>query len=182
MTAPRNLTVERLRKLLDYNSATGVFTWKPRPPISRGAKIFNSRFAGTVAGCPDVHGYTQITVDRQNYKAHRLAWLCVHGTLPADKEVDHIDRQRANNAIDNLRLANRQQQACNTGSRKRGHPKGCHWSPRDKKWSAWIHIDGRKMSLGAFTRLEDARAARFQAEAKYHGEWAYTADPARRAA
>ena len=116
-------------------------------------------------------------VDGRNYKAHRLAWLWVHGTLSAHKEVDHRDRNPANNAISNLRLANRQQQACNAGSRKPGHPKGCHWSPRDKKWSTSIYVDGRKRSLGAFGRLEDAKAARFQAEAKYHGEWAYTTEP-----
>jgi hypothetical protein len=182
MSARPQLTAERLRALLDYDPATGIFTWKPRPPSSRSAKIFNSRCAGKVAGCPDVHGYIQITVERRNYKAHRLAWLWVHGSLSADKEVDHIDRNRANNAIDNLRLATSWQQKCNAGARKPGHPKGCYWSPRDKKWSAWIYVDGRKVSLGAFKRLEDARAARFQAEAKYHGEWAYTAEPGRRAA
>jgi hypothetical protein len=173
-----NLTIERLREVLDYNSDTGEFRWKPRP----GKAQFNSRFAGKVAGCPDVHGYIQIMVDRRNYKAHRLAWLSVHGTLPDDKEVDHRDRNRANNAISNLRLATSQQQMANSGPRKAGHPKGCYWSPRDKKWSTCIYIDGRKVSLGAFKRLEDARAVRFQAEAKYHGEWAYTAEPARRAA
>jgi hypothetical protein len=182
MTPRNKLTAERVRELLDYDPASGVFAWKPRLSSSRGVKIFNSRFAGKVAGSPDVHGYIQIMVDRQNYKAHRLAWLWVHGTLPADKEVDHSDRNRAHNAIANLRLANRQQQACNTGARKSGHPKGCHWSTRDKKWSTWIYVDGRKVSLGAFARLEDARAARFQAEAQYHGEWAWTSEPERRAA
>ena len=70
----------------------------------------------------------------------------------------------------------------NTGARKPGHPKGCHWNQRNRKWSAWIYANGRKLSLGAFERLEDAKAARSQAEAKYHGEWAYTADPKQRAA
>jgi hypothetical protein len=180
MTArrPRKLTAERVRELLDYNPETGEFTWKPRP----GSPIFNTRFAGKRAGCPDAHGYIQIMVDCCNYKAHRLAWLWVHGTLPADKEVDHRDRNRANNRIRNLRLATRQEQVANTGARKPGHPKGCHWSKRDQKWMAAIYVAGRKKSLGAFCRLEDAQAARFQAEAKYHGEFAYTAEPKRRAA
>ena len=181
-----DLSAERLREVLDYAPETGFFTWKPRLETGRGAKIFNARYAGKRAGCPDAHGYIQIMVDRSNYKAHRLAWLWVHGVLPADKEVDHRDRHPANNAISNLRLANRQQQACNTGARKPGHPKGCHWSLRDKKWSAWIYVAGRKRSLGAFKRLEDAQAARAGAEAKYHGEFAYsaraTAEPKRRAA
>jgi hypothetical protein len=167
----------------DYDPETGQFTWKPRPETHRGAAIFKSRYAGTKAGCPDHYGYIQLTVDGHNYKAHRLAWLWVHGAFPpADKEVDHRDRNRANNAIGNLRLATRQQQARNTGVRKPGHHKGCYWSPRDRKWSAWIYLDGRKVSLEAFKRLEDAKAARFQAETKHHGEWAYTAEPERRAA
>jgi HNH endonuclease len=183
MTQP-TLTVERLRAVLDYNPETGEFRWKERQAKGSGwyHKIFNTQFAGKPAGCPDVHGYIQIMIDQRNYKAHRLAWLWTHGSLPADKEIDHRDRNPANNVLGHLRLATRRQQVANTGPRKPGHPKGCYWSARDKKWSAWIYIDGRKVSLGAFKRLENARAARFQAEAKYHGEWAYTAEPERRAA
>jgi hypothetical protein len=180
---PGPLTADRLRTLLDFDPETGRFTWKPRPETHRGAAIFNSRYAGKKAGCPDHYGYIQLTVDGRNHKAHRLAWLWVHGTFPpADKEIDHRDHNRANNAIGNLRLATHRQNTCNTGARKPGHHKGCHWSPRDRKWSAWIYVDGRKVSLGAFKRLDDAKAARFQAEAKHHGEWAYTAEPERRAA
>lgn len=179
----QKLTVERLWAVLDYCPATGIFTWKHRPETHRGAAIFNSRYSGKKAGCPDVHGYIQIMVDGRNYKAHRLAWLWVHGEWPpADMDVDHRDRNPANNAISNLRLATPQQNVCNTGARKAGHVKGTYWSPRDKKWSAWIYVNGRKVSLGAFKRLEDAKAARYQAEAEHHGEWAYTAEPERKAA
>jgi len=184
MRARRELTAERLRELLDDDTLTGTFRWRSRQ-ASNGDwhhKIFNTRYAGKRAGCFDAHAYIQITVDRRNYKAHRLAWLWVHGALLAYKEIDHRDRNPANNAVRNLRLATRQQQACNTGARKPGHPKGCHWNQRNRKWSAWIYVNGRKLSLGAFERLEDAKAARSQAKAKYHGEWAYTADPKQRAA
>jgi hypothetical protein len=50
---PGPLTAERLRSVLDYDAATGIFTWKARPETHRGAAIFNSRYAGTQAGCPD---------------------------------------------------------------------------------------------------------------------------------
>jgi hypothetical protein len=174
-----HITAERLRAVLDYNPTTGLFTWLPRP----GSLIFNSRYGcGRQAGCPDHYGYIQITVDRRNYKAHRLAWLWVHGELPADMEVDHRNHQRADNRLDNLRLATSQQQKANAGARKSGHPKGCYWSPRDRKWSAAIYLDGKKVSLGAFARLEDAQAARFQAEAKYHGAFAFSARPEKRRA
>jgi hypothetical protein len=181
----RALTVERLKEVLDYCPSTGIFTWKPRTEPRRGATIFNKRFAGKQAGCPDAYGYIQLSIDRGRYKAHRLAWLWVHGTLPADKEIDHRDGNPANNAISNLRLATRQQQVSNTGPRKPGHPKGCHWNKRERKWYARFRLNGRNLSLGAFKRLEDAQAARARAEAKYHGAFAYTArsaEPERRAA
>jgi hypothetical protein len=150
MRAHRELTAERLRELLGYDTLTETFRWKPRQARNGDwhHKIFNKRYAGKRAGCSDIHGYIQIRVDRRDYKAHRLAWLWVHGTLPADRGIDHRDRNPANNAIRNLRLATRQQQACNTGARKPGHSKGHHWSRRDKKWSAWIYINARKLSLG----------------------------------
>jgi hypothetical protein len=173
----RDLTVERLREVLDYDPVTGIFTWKSRTEPGRGATIFNKRFAGKQAGCSDAYGYIQLSIDRGRYKAHRLALLWVHGPLPADKEVDHRDGNRANNAISNLRLATRQQQVSNTGPRKPGKVKGCHWHARDKKWAARFRINGRNVSLGAFDRLADAQAARARAEAKYHGEFAFSARP-----
>ena len=145
MRARRELTAERLRELLDDDTLTGTFRWRSRQ-ASNGDwhhKIFNTRYAGKRAGCFDAHAYIQITVDRRNYKAHRLAWLWVHGALPADKEIDHRDRNPANNAIRNLRLATRQQRACNTGARKPGHPKGCHWPQRDRKWTKGELAAGR---------------------------------------
>jgi hypothetical protein len=173
----RTLTADRLREVLDYAPETGIFTWKPRTEPGRGTTIFNKRFAGKPAGCPDAYGYIQLSIDRVQYKAHRLAWLWVHGPIPADKEVDHRDGNRANNAIGNLRLATRQQQVSNTGPRKPGKVKGCHWHARDKKWAARFRVNGRNVSLGAFDRLEDAQTAPARAEAKYHGEFAFRARP-----
>jgi len=176
MTA-RKLDAARVRELLDYCPETGIFMWKPRTEPGRGPTIFNKRFAGKQAGCPDAYGYIQLSIDRRRYKAHRLSWLLVHGPIPADKEVDHRDGNRANNAISNLRLASRQQQVNNTGPRKPGKVKGCHWHARDRKWAARFRLNGRNLSLGEFDRLEDAQAARVRAEMKYHGEFAFSARP-----
>lgn len=86
------LTVERLRELLDYDPETGVFRWKePR----RKCRV------GEVAGSLRKDGYVKIQVDGRFYQAHRLAWLCVYGVWPS--AIDHIDGNRANNAIANLR-------------------------------------------------------------------------------
>lgn len=81
-----------------------------------------------------------------------------------------------------MRLANSAQQKANQGPRKPGGTKGCYWSPRDQKWSASIYVDGKKVSLGAYKRLEDARAARRDAEVRVQGEFAPAQDQERAAA
>ena len=172
------LTADRLRELLEYDAETGEFRWKPRPQKAGGGwhhKIFNARYAGKLAGCPDAYGYIQITVDGRNYKAHRLAWLWVHGTLPADQSIDHRDNNPANNAIENLRLADQAQQMANQRRRKTAKPggsKGCYWSPRDKKWAAAIWRNGKRIPLGYHRELEDAKAAYAKAATAIYGEFA----------
>lgn len=68
------LTQKRLREVLSYDPATGIFRWT----ITRGA---NAK-AGFVAGSPDVKGYLRIMIDGVTYKSHRLAWLYVYGERP----------------------------------------------------------------------------------------------------
>lgn len=98
--ATRNLNAEQLRKLLDYDPETGVFTFSEAHYL-RGKR----------AGClRRVDGYRRIQVGGMLLTEHRLAWLHVYGHLPT-KYIDHIDGNRANNAIANLREAtNRQNQ------------------------------------------------------------------------
>jgi hypothetical protein len=179
------LTAERLREVLDYDVETGEFRWKPRPEKVGGGwhrKIFNQRYAGKRAGCPDAYGYIQITVDGRNYKAHRLAWLLVHGVLPADQSIDHRDGDPASNAISNLRLANPAQQMANQRRRKTAKPgaKGCYWSPRDKRWAAAIWQNGKRIPLGYHRELEDAKAAYAKAAAEIYASlptWERSGEP-----
>jgi hypothetical protein len=92
------LTQEMLRKVIHYDPATGQFTW---------LKIGNTNgFAGKVAGSLDQQGYRRISVYSRFYKAHRLAWLYIHGVWP-EPEIDHINRIRDDNRIENLRVADR---------------------------------------------------------------------------
>src|SRR5687768_4110898 len=104
------LTAERLRELLDYDPDTGVFRWKTRPVRAeylRTDRAWNSRFAGRPAGTL-VKGYVCILIYRRSYRAHRLAWLYVHGEWPRN-ELDHEHGNRADNRIEKLRSATRGQ-------------------------------------------------------------------------
>lgn len=85
---------KRLKELLHYDPETGVFTWLRREGKSRAVSVFNSNYAGKVAGNiqTDSSGHKQISIyfDKKAHKAHRLAWLYVYGKMPKGI-IDHIN-------------------------------------------------------------------------------------------
>ena len=170
-TAQANeLTAEYLRSVLHYEPETGIFTRK----VSTARRVK----AGDIAGCPDGDGYLRIKLQSRRYKAHRLAWLHFHGVWPKD-QLDHINRNRSDNRIANLREATNKQNQQNTGKRsdnKSGHP-GVSWYKPYSKWRAQIMHNQKQIHLGYFSILEEAIAARKAAEKLY---WADTqiAEPA----
>jgi hypothetical protein len=153
------LTREKLMEYLSYDSATGVFT---RVKTASQAK------KGSVAGCPDRDGYLRIRIDNKEYRAHRLAWLYVHGSLPA--LMDHINGNPADNRIANLRLATPGQNAQNRKVPKTnssGHL-GVAWNRQCSKWHARITVAGRLKHLGLFDDIEAASRAYTKARAELH--------------
>lgn len=107
--AKADLTPERLRELLEYDPETGKFTWLR----NRAFKALG----GTHAGYLNSNGYLRITVDDVSYAAHRLAWLYVHGRWP-DKTIDHINRNKQDNRIANLRDVTHSEQNYNSSRSK----------------------------------------------------------------
>lgn len=164
-TAQANkLTAEYLRSILNYDPETGIFTWKVR--TSTRVKV------GDITGCPGGHGYLLIRVCSRLHKAHRLAWLYVYGSWPTD-QIDHINRNRSDNRISNLReVTNKQnnQNRSKPSNNTSGHP-GVSWYKRDSKWQAQITHNQKDIFLGYFTTLEEAISARKAAEKLY---WADT--------
>lgn len=154
-----SLTAERVRELLNYNSETGVFTWRATRNTHRIGSV-----AGTQNGC----GYRQITICGKIYLAHRLAWLHVHGVWP--NTVDHIDRDRGNNRISNLRDVTPRinQQNRNRGKNNKSGATGVRRRAPDHRyrklrWEAFIWAD-KYNYLGTFSRKKDAVSARQKAE------------------
>jgi hypothetical protein len=178
MVAPRlddPLTAEQLRAVLDYNPATGIFTWHDRPDIRPSA---NSGRRWTVAGTTSSkHGYVAICINGRHHLAHRLAWLYVYGRWPAD-EIDHINEARSDNRIANLRESTHAQN--NTRSKAHRHnstsgvlgvyPAGTSGS----RWQAQVQHLGVVHYLGCFATIGEAKAARDAAARRLHGKFART--------
>lgn len=152
------LLAKRLKEVLRYDASTGIFMWLISP---------NRRIpVGSVAGAKS-NGYLLIGIDGEHYAAHRLAWLYVTGKWPA-VEVDHKDRDRANNAWKNLREATRKQNAENkpaVAANNTSGTKGVSFHRRFQRWRAFIGHEGKARHLGYFDTEAEARAARSAAEA-----------------
>ena len=115
----------------------------------------------------------EITVDRQRYKAHRLAWLYMTGAWPKEF-IDHINGNKTDNAFRNLRDCSRSENAQNRrGSRNsKSGVKGVFKVPGCSTYRAYIEAFGKIFRLGSYPTLDEARAAYNTAAAQRHGEFA----------
>lgn len=158
MTRAQVLTAQRLRELLAYDQETGAFTWIDNRPLNpiKGE-----------AGRLHPEGYRTIKVEGRNYQAHRLAWLYVHGEWPTG-QIDHVNRNRGDNRLANLRPVTNSENQQNTVARNRHGLKGVHWNKSQEKWTAKIGLRNRRIYLGVFATKEEAHAAYCAAAARFH--------------
>lgn len=155
--------IEALTSALDYDPSTGTFTWKR--PLASNCVI------GREAGYITSYGYRQIQFNGKQYKAHRLAWFITFGTWP--DLIDHIDMDKANNAIANLREATTSENSRNqsTGNRNSSGVRCVHWHSTKKRWVVKVTRDGREHYGGSFTDLHDAKLASEKLRRELHGKF-----------
>ena len=155
------LTQAQLKALLYYNPETGLFTWKE----SRG----NHVHAGDPAGFVNVNRkkgtYVKIKINSISYRAHRLAFLYVKGSIPS--QIDHINTDGTDNRWDNLRETNNTSNSRNKGRRRdnKSGITGVSWGRGS--WRAAISVNGKRIFVYHGKSKHDAIVSRYNAEIKY---------------
>ena len=159
---------EKARELLDYNPKTGIFTWA----ISRSSRAIKGGVAGRISN----RGYRQIGISIKSKEkvisAHRLAYFICNNKLP-NEAVDHINGDKLDNRIINLRSCTLQQNQFNRGCQSNSTSgfKGVSWYKRAKKWQSQIQKNGKGIHLGYFSTPKEASDV-YQAKAReLYGEF-----------
>jgi hypothetical protein len=153
-------SVECIRSLFYYDIELGCLRFRS------GVK------AGSIAGASHPCGYRQVWIGGDRFLLHRLIWKYHHGSEP--RQVDHIDGNRGNSKIENLRPAcektnqrNRGKQGNNTSGLK-----GAYFRKSDGRWMSAIRVGGKQKHLGYYPSANEAHKAYCVAAAEYYGEYA----------
>jgi hypothetical protein len=156
--------IEELKKLLYYEPDTGLFRWKFS---RRGAQ------ANSVAGSLHSRGYIHVKINQEVFKAHRLAWALHYNQDPGGMQIDHIDENKSNNKIINLRLAGHRENGANFGPQKNNKlgVKGIHCEKG--KFKTRIKRNGKEYHLGTYDTIEEASDVYRATAQELHGEFAY---------
>ena len=143
------ITQNELKQILHYDQDTGIFTWIKRTSI----RIMVGKVAGSLTNT----GYFCIRINGRIYLSHRLAWLYMHGSLPK-KLIDHINLDRKDNRISNLREATQSENMRNSGLKKSNTHgvKGVSLDKRDMVWFARARVNSKVIYLGRFKTKEEA--------------------------
>ena len=157
---------EQLISDISYNPETGEFHWiSARPKVKVGMK------AGYLK---KNKGYIYIEYQGKAYSAHRLAWFYVYKKFPTEY-IDHINRDKADNRIINLREATHGQNKANSKTINKNGLKGVSKLPwmkdNGKCWQAQIKHNKKQIYLGCFYTKEEAHEAYCKAAKELHGDF-----------
>lgn len=161
MSDSHSISQKMVKEIFDYKD--GELVWKQPKKKTQ---------IGEIAGCIGSKGYRLIGYKGKVYKAHRLVFLWHNGYLPVT--VDHINRNRSDNRIENLRAAEIIENAKNLSVMQTNTSgvTGVYWQKNAGKWRAMIQQNKNLLCLGLFEKIEDAIATRKKAEKEIYGEFA----------
>lgn len=165
-----DITQEELQAAFRYVKSTGKLFWKKREGKGRNTASFNARFAGKEAGWLNpVTGYTIVHFKGRPRHMHRLIWTLVHGQT--DMFIDHINADKTDNRLKNLRLATKRDNSRNRGKTKANTSGFKGVIKAGRRWVAQIGYGGRSRRIGVFDTPELAHAAYCGAAKIAHGEF-----------
>jgi hypothetical protein len=153
----QTLTLELVNEYLTYDAETGnLYQRKKRPHIQ----------VGSLAGCLRHTGYRYIELKGRKYPAHHIVWLLETGEVPT-KFLDHIDGEKSNNHISNLREVTNKQNTENRGKQRNNTTgyKGVTYNKRLNKYIAQIQHNSKQMHIGVYSTAYEAHIS-YEAKAK----------------
>lgn len=159
------MNLSRLKEVLSYDSGSGNLYWKEC--LSPVAQV------GSVAGTLQSNGYITVGLDGKILRAHRIAWALHYNNQPP-KLIDHKNRVKSDNRIDNLRSTTVVDNAYNQGLAKNNKSgiKGVSWDNTRNKWRATCSVSGVRSNLGYYDTIEQASKAVATFRRLNHGEFA----------
>jgi len=140
------MIIKELQKTFEYKN--GEIFWK--------TKVGNKKI-GDKAGCTNSLGYEKVIFRKKEYLVHRIVFALHNGFMP--KMLDHIDGNKTNNKIENLREATKKENGYNRKLNKNNKSgiKGINWHKNNNKWQVSINVDGKQKYLGCFKDIEIAK-------------------------
>lgn len=154
-----------------YDPQTGLMTWRSKEGTSKEVKRWNTRYSGKMAfGSVSDDGYLTGTINKKHIKAHRAAWAIFHGYWPK-MTIDHVNGDRSDNRICNIREATSAQNAQNLKKRVGGLSIYRGVSKDGNKWRAIINANGSRLYIGSFDTEEKAAIAYDLVSPLMHGEF-----------
>ena len=151
------LTYERANELFHYDRSSGKLIRK----VTTDYKAVQGTEAGTYSG-----GYKLVCIDKVKYKAHRVCMLLAYGYFPKGMQVDHINHNRSDNRLSNMRFVTDRENAKNHSMNKNNISgvTGVHFDKSRGKFMSYIKVNYKRIHLGRFDSIEEAIAVRQQAE------------------
>jgi hypothetical protein len=148
--------MKQSKKSIDVNELKKTFRLNPEGKLER---LFPRRGWVVCSTRPVNGGYAQCGWKGRRYMYHRIVWAIQMGYDPAGMEIDHIDGNRTNNSISNMRLVSLRGNQQNKRCHREGKLVGASYRKEIAKWGAWISIEGKSIYLGSFESQQAAHEA-----------------------
>ena len=157
------MTQELLKSILNYDKHIGIFTWKVKCNV-----MIN---IGDVAGSLKQTGYREIAYKQKWYREHKLAFIYEHGYFP--KLIDHINGEKADNRIENLREATQSQNQFNSQRINKHNTRNVRFRKDRNKWVITFYTNNTPKQYGSFDNFDEANKVANELRLQFHGNFAY---------